>query len=163
MATFKIKRNVKTGTYPILEIFSGIENSRPLKKLFGKRLGTVLKDLKIQIKRHKWGYCWIDDKKGQIVMNINYLKKGKKTDLYLDVVHELVHIKQWALGKELWDKRYAYVDRPTEIEAYRVAAQEAKRIGLTKSQILKYLYVEWATPEENKKLAKTIGLYIPKF
>ncbi len=36
----------------------------------------------------------------------------------------------------------AYVDRPTEIEAYQTTVAEAKRIGMTDEQIIEYLKTE---------------------
>ena len=45
-------------------------------------------------------------------------------------------------GRALFDPLYDYVDRPTEIEAYRYAVQEAKRIGLSASEFRLYLKTE---------------------
>jgi hypothetical protein len=45
-------------------------------------------------------------------------------------------------GRDLFDPLYDYVDRPTEIEAYRYAVQEAKRIGLSAAEIRMYLKTE---------------------
>ena len=67
------------------------------------------------------GYLRVDDETGNIVVSGEYLRTGDERYLYLDVVHELVHVRQFIEGKELFDRRYSYVDRPTEIEAYRRA------------------------------------------
>jgi len=61
-------------------------------------------------------------------------------------------------GKELFDKKYSYVDRPTEIEAYAEAVKEAKRIGMTRREIIDYLRVEWITEEEFERLVRAMGL-----
>jgi hypothetical protein len=45
-------------------------------------------------------------------------------------------------GRDLFDPLYDYVDRPTEIEAYRYAVLEAKRIGLNAAEIRVYLKTE---------------------
>jgi hypothetical protein len=74
------------------------------------------------------------------------------------VIHELVHIRQFMEGKELFDRRYSYVDRPTEIEAYTAAVNEARRIGLKKEEILDYLKVEWITEEEFQRLLVAVGV-----
>ena len=100
----------------------------------------------------------INAEKGSVIVNTKYLKEGDETHLYLDVVHELVHIRQHMEGKELWDKRYAYVDRPTELEAYRVALGEARRIGLKERDIVEYLKVSWVTDEEFGRLLMTLGV-----
>ena len=100
----------------------------------------------------------INDKKGSVIISAKYLKEGDEIHLYLDVVHELVHIKQHMEGKELWDRQYAYVDRPTELEAYRVALHEARRLGLQERDIIEYLKVNWVTDEEFGRLLRTLGV-----
>jgi uncharacterized protein YdbL (DUF1318 family) len=50
------------------------------------------------------------------------------------------------------------VDRPTELEAYKITLDEARKIGMTEEEIEDYLYVEWITKKEHKKLAKTLGV-----
>jgi hypothetical protein len=61
-------------------------------------------------------------------------------------------------GKELFESRFDYVDRPTEIEAYLVAVKEARRLGLNDRQISTYLRTEWMTDEEFKRLADTLNV-----
>jgi hypothetical protein len=63
-------------------------------------------------------------------------------------------VKQYMDGKELFDGNYEYVDRPTEIEAYRYTVQEARRLGLSDRRICKYLKTEWMSQEDLRKLAK---------
>ena len=78
------------------------------------------------------------------------------------VLHELTHIRQWHAGRELWDRRYNYVDRPTEIEAYRVAVDEARSLGMTDREIADYLRVEWTSREEHERLCKHLGVRSPE-
>jgi hypothetical protein len=61
-------------------------------------------------------------------------------------------------GKRLFDQRYDYVNNPTEIEAYRYAVLEAKRIGFSNQRILRYLQMEWMSDEEVKCLVNNIGI-----
>ena len=103
------------------------------------------------------GYLKIDDETGHIVVSAEYLKTGEERYLYLDVIHELVHIRQFMEGKELFDGRYSYVDRPTEIEAYGAAAKEAKRIGMSDDEVVEYLRVEWVTEEEFQRLLVSLN------
>ncbi|MGI0041478.1 MAG: hypothetical protein ACRD94_05885 [Nitrosopumilaceae archaeon] len=93
-----------------------------------------------------------------IVIGLDHLQKSDSKILYLDIVHELVHVKQQRSGLDLYDKLYSYVDRPTEIEAYEIAVREAKRLGMDNKEILDYLHVEWMTPEEHKRLASHVGI-----
>jgi len=61
-------------------------------------------------------------------------------------------------GQNLYDEQKAYVDRETEIEAYRITVQEARRIGLGDDAIADYLRVAWITPEEHERLARRLNV-----
>src|SRR2546426_12470799 len=50
-------------------------------------------------------YMYIDDSDGHIVAGLEYLKTGEPWVLYLDVIHELTHIRQWRAGEHLWGRR----------------------------------------------------------
>jgi hypothetical protein len=145
-----------TQTRMFMDIFKGFEKVEAVEAIFGKKTEEVLRNLKVEF---IWfGYMGVDNTDGHLLVNGRYLNSGDKTDIYLDVVHELCHVKQWMEGRELFDYRYDYVDRPTEIEAYRYTAQEAKRIGLSNQQILDYLKTEWMSPEDLKRLVKNMGV-----
>ncbi len=152
-----INRDAPIGSSPFKKVFGGFEGVAAVRSIFGDGTDKVLTDLEVEIEDGR-GYMRINDKKGSIMVNSKYLKEGEETYIYLDVVHELVHIRQHMEGKELWDKRYAYYDRPTELEAYRVALEEARRLGLTEEKIVDYLKVEWATDEEFRRFLITLEL-----
>jgi hypothetical protein len=95
----------------------------------------------------------VSDEDGHIFASQGYLNTGENWSVYLDVVHELVHVRQFMEGKELFDQTYSYGDRPTEIEAYQVAAREARRIGLSEKEIFEYLEVPWINKKELERLA----------
>ena len=97
---------------------------------------------------------------GILVISKRYLDSGNKTDIYLDLIHELCHVKQFMNGKELFDPRYDYVDRPTEIEAYRYAVKEARRIGLSEDRICCYLRTEWMDDDAFQRLAKSVNVQV---
>jgi len=103
-------------------------------------------------------YMYIDDKAGNVIAGLDYLRTGDERVVYLDILHELTHIRQWHEGKELWDRRYAYVDRPTEIEAYEVAVKEARRLGMRDREISDYLRVEWTSRAEHERLCARLGI-----
>jgi len=147
-----------SSTRMFTDLFKGFERVEAVRRIFGERTEAVLGNLKVEI--IFFGYMGVDDTDGHLMVNGRYLKSGDKTDIYLDVVHELCHVKQWMDGRELFDSNYEYVDRPTEVEAYRYTVQEAKRIGLSTEQILQYLKTEWMTPADLKRLVKNIDLEI---
>jgi hypothetical protein len=139
-----------------LDYFGSFNKAQTIRDLFGDKTDEVLKNLKVEF---IWfGYMGVDNGDGHLMVNKRYLNSGDRTEIYLDVVHELCHVKQHLDGRELFDQRYDYVDNPTEVEAYRYTVQEAKRLGLSNRRILRYLQMEWMSKEEVKYLVKNIGI-----
>ena len=150
-----ITRLIRVGpTRMFMDYFKDYEKVSAVRGIFGEKTDDVLRNLKVEF--IGFGYMGVDNTDGHLLVNARYLKNGDKTDIYLDVVHELCHVKQFMEGKELFDERYDYVDRPTEVEAYRYTVQEARRLGLSDQRILDYLKTEWMNPEDLKKLAKYV-------
>jgi len=139
------------------EYFKGFDKVEAVKGIFGEKTDEILGHLKVEL---SWfmGYMYVDDNDGHLTISKKYLESGNKTDIYLDLIHELCHVKQHMDGKELFDPRYDYVDRPTEIEAYRYTVQEAKRIGLSDERICCYLRTEWMSEYDLKRLAKSVDV-----
>jgi len=137
-----------------MDCFKGYEKVPAVRGIFGEKTEEVLSKLRVEF--IGFGYMGVDNTDGHMLVNANYLKNGDKTDIYLDIVHELCHVKQFMDGKELFDPEYDYVDRPTEVEAYRYTVQEARRLGLSDQRILQYLKTEWMSQEDLKKLAKYV-------
>jgi hypothetical protein len=101
---------------------------------------------------------FVNNANGHLMISAKYLKNGDRIDIYLDLIHELVHVKQFMEGKELFDVNYGYTERPTEVEAYRVAVREARRLGLSEDRICQYLKTEWMNVEEFKRLAESMDV-----
>jgi hypothetical protein len=145
-----------TSTHMFLDYFKGFENSQAVRGIFGDETMKVLRSLKVEF---IWfGYMGVDDNDGHLRVNERYLSNGDKTDIYLDVVHELCHVKQHLEGKELFEIGYDYVDRPTEVEAYRYTVKEAQRLGLSDERILSYLRTEWMSKTDLQRLVRNIGV-----
>lgn len=152
-----IDRAAGPGSLPFTEVFVGFEKVEAVKSIFGSDTEEVLASLTVDVMETR-GYLRINAEKGSIIVNSRYLREGSEWHLYLDVIHELVHIRQHKEGKELWDDRYSYVDRPTEIEAYKVAVSEAQRIGLTEAELVDYLKVEWVPENDFNRFLITLGV-----
>jgi hypothetical protein len=144
-------------THRFTDYFRGFEKVEAVREIFGERTEDVLRNLKVEF---TWigGYMWIDSASGRLMINSRYLNSGDRIDVYLDVIHELVHIRQLMEGKELFDSRYGYTDRPTEVDAYRHAVREARNLGLSDERICQYLKTEWMSDEELKHLARTLNV-----
>ncbi len=158
MQSFRVSRDLPLGRYRLLEVFSGIENVEPLNRRLGSQHAEkIFKETYVTLTPED-GYMYVNDEDGSLVVGMEYLKTAEPSYLYLDVVHELVHVKQYLDGRELFDKNYSYVDRPTEIEAYECTVEEARNIGMKDDALAEYLYVEWITRPQHAKLLKRLGV-----
>jgi len=153
----KIPRDVPIKMYSFADYFKGFENVEAVRKIFGDKTETVLQTLKVEFAGTR-SYMGVSPIDGHILMSARYLKSGDTIDIYLDIIHELVHVRQFMEGKELFDDHYSYVERPTEVEAYRIAVDEAKNLGLSEERICDYLRTEWMTDDDIKQLAKAINV-----
>lgn len=142
-------------TYPFVDYFKGFEKVEAIKRIFGRETEKVLSNLRVEFVGRR-GYMGVSEVDGHMIISADYLNSGKRLDIYLDFVHELVHVKQFMEGKELFDHNYEYVERPTEVEAYRFAVEEARRLGLSDRRICEYLKTEWMSDKEFRHLAKAV-------
>lgn len=143
-------------TQTFMEYFKGFEKNLAVRGIFGEETEKVLQNLKVDF---IWfGYMGVNDNDGHLIVNKRYLNSGNKEDIYLDLIHELCHVKQHLEGRDLFDPRYDYVDRPTEIEAYRYAVQEAKRLGLSTTRIRQYLKTELMSTEVLNRLIRNMDI-----
>lgn len=159
MESFEVNRAEARGEFPLSDIFRGLEDSQVIQSLFGGRVSAaeVLRSARVRLDDSA-EYMYVDDTSGTIVVSPKYLQSASANLLYLDIVHELVHVRQYREGRDLFDSKFSYVDRPTELEAYKITLGEARRIGMTEKEIEDYLYVEWISKKEHKKLAKALGV-----
>ncbi len=162
MEEFSLDRDVDAGTYPIRDLVTGLTSSPALQERAGglEQLERHLGLTKLEIMDFE-GYCWVDpNKDGCIVVATEHWRHGDDPVLYLDLVHELVHVLQHREGKELFDESYDYVDRPTEIDAYEITVQEARRIGMSDAFIREYLEVPWVDDADHARLCKRLGVRV---
>jgi len=159
--SFRVRRSAAMGEYKLSEVFTGLESSPALIKVFGSKaqMAKILKHLKLRVERNDSG-LWLDRDTGTICIGAKHLTAAKSDFLYLDVVHVLVHVRQFLEGKELYDQAFEYVDRPTELEAYRTTVAEARRVGMDEDEILKYLRMDAADDSELGKLMEKIGVKV---
>ncbi len=139
------------------DLFQGFERVAAVRQIFGARTKQTLNDVRILLSPRK-GYLHVDNDTGDMIISSPYLKTAAERDFYLDLIHELVHVRQFKEGKDLFDGKYSYVDRPTEIEAYAITVEEARRIGMTEREIADYLEVEWVDGDEFKRLLNAVGI-----
>jgi hypothetical protein len=157
--TVRIRRDAAVVLHPFTEYFQGFETVAAVRRLFGEATESVLRDLKVEFNSGR-GYMGVSSEDGHLHVSAAYLQTGDLVDLYLDVIHELVHVKQFQDGRDLRDPNYDYVDRPTELEAFRHAVEEARRLGLTDPQILNYLRTERMSEDALTRLANAVNVHV---
>ena len=156
---FRVRRTAGIGEHRLAEVFSGLETSSALVNVFGseEEMTKTLGHLKLRVEPFDSG-LWLDRDTGTICIGFKHLAGAKSDFLYLDVIHVLVHVRQFLEGKELYDQAFEYVERPTELEAYRQTVAEARRVGFKEDEILKYLRLDAADDSELGKLMEKIGV-----
>jgi hypothetical protein len=156
---FRVRRDTEIGEYRMTDVFAGLESSSSLMKVFGSRseMTKIMAHLKLRVEPNDSG-LWFDRDTGTICIGSKHLGGAKADFLYLDVVHVLVHVCQFLEGRDLYDQAFEYVERPTELEAYRYTVAEARKVGLDESEILRYLRMDAADDSELGKLMDRIGV-----
>jgi hypothetical protein len=154
----EIRRDVEIKLLPFTDYFVGFEKIPAVESLFGAKTAKVLKDLRVEFFSLRFGYMSVSDEDGHLLISTSHLKNAELKVIYLDVIHELFHVKQFMEGKNLFQNEFEYVDSPIEVPAYKFTIEEAKRIGMKTNEIIEYLKVEWVTEEQHARLVKTLAL-----
>jgi hypothetical protein len=156
-----VHRSPEVREYKLSEVFTGLGSSSALARIFGSKvqMTRTMKHLKLKVEKGDSG-LWLDRNTGAICIGAKHLATAKRDFLYLDVIHVLVHVRQFLEGKELYDQAFEYVDRPTELEAYRTTVAEARKVGMDEDEILKYLRMDAVDDSELGKLMERIGVKV---
>lgn len=152
---FIVNRNLDKGIYSLEQVFPGLKDLEIVKKMFSKFSKYNANEIKIEIV-DSVKYMRVLDENGIVLVGIDHLKKSDEKTLFLDILHELVHVKQHLENKKLYDKNVEYVDSPTEIEAYKFVVKVAREIGMTDKEIGEYLKVEWIDEEQLNRLLSVL-------
>jgi hypothetical protein len=156
-----VVRGLAIGLHPYVALLPRVSESPALQRIapaVGLR-AQLLAGARVLIDERR-GFCWVDDQVPCIVLSDWYYRGGSDLDLYLDLLHELTHVRQLAEGKDIWDESLPYVDRPTEIEGYAVAVEEGRRLGMTEQDVLRHLSNPWMTPADIKRLIDAIDQWL---
>lgn len=149
---FYVERGIRPGVYNLNQIFAGLDGCKTANSLLS---ASEMQNTKVVVENTR-GYMYVLE--GKIHVNLQYLQSADIRYLYLDVLHELVHVFQNKKGMNLYDTRFSYFQRPTEMEAYGFTISEALKIGMNKAEIREYLKVEWVTEEEFNEFLSDMNL-----
>ncbi|MGI0156493.1 MAG: hypothetical protein ACREDE_10250, partial [Thermoplasmata archaeon] len=173
-------RDRPAGKYPLLEVFRGLSETPPFRKYPGD--DATIRSIadsswaqvndgpgwmyvaprKVPAEIRAAGFQMVTSPEEVIVVARTHLAKSPTMDVYLDILHEFLHILQRKQGRELWPGlKVPYVDRPTEIEAYAYSVVEARRLGVPDAYLRKYLKVFWVKRSEYLRLLRNVGVTPP--
>ncbi len=173
---FGFQRGVPLGHHALLSVFPGLDQVPPFAKYPATPAvrRSVARNTEVAVVRGAvWMYVaphevpgfakavgWrpVTSAKDCIVIGRSHLGKSPAITVYLDILHELYHVFQRRAGRDLWDLTHGYAGSPTEIEAYRFAVEEARRLGASESYLHEYLEVEWIDREEHARLVRNVGV-----
>ena len=156
-----VDRSLAPGDHPFLAVIPGAAASPALERIARDPAARarLLQRAVVQV-RGRRGYAFVDVEAPCIVLAETYLRQGEAVDVYLDLLHELTHLRQLEEGLDLWDERFAYVDRPTEVEGYAVAVEEARRLGASEAEVLDHLSNPWMSLADVRRLLAHIEAFL---
>lgn len=159
MNGFRIRRDLPAGRFPLHELAEGLHLVPSLVDYFGgeRELRDLLSSSAVELESFE-GYMWVNPDEDCLMISREYLQEADEVSLYLDMIHEVVHLRQLARGLELFDKRDTYDKRPTELEAYRVSLEEARRLRLSEEFLRDYLSVPWINQEQYERMLVALGV-----
>lgn len=177
---FRPQRNLPPGKYPLLEVFRGLERTHAFRKYPGDHQEVLelarsawahisegpgwmyVAPVKTPIEVRRGGFKMIESTDEEIVVARDHLRRSPDIYLYLDIIHEFMHLFQRKHGRKLWlGLKVPYVDRPTEVESYAFSVVEARRLGVPDAYLRKYLHVTWVKRSEYLRLLEHVGVSPP--
>ncbi len=177
---FRIDRTLGVGRHPILSVFPGLDKLGPAERIEADRSqrARLFRETSIElVDQDMWMYVaprevppfarargWtpvVAPDADCIVVGLGHLRESPEMILYLDIYHELCHILQRRAGANLWEPGLGYVERKTEVDAYRFVVHEARSLGVPDDYLREYLKVEWITKKEHERLLEAVGVPPP--
>lgn len=158
----RVVRGLPCGDYPYRKLLPRIDESPVRRRIETSKtpFDRLVDDAVVRIKKRERGYCYVDVLVPAVTVSEHYYRKGNSLDLYLDLAHELTHLRQHLEGKNIWEHSIPYVDRLTEIEGYAVAVEEGRRLGMTEAEIKNHLSNPWMSKEEIGRLRDNIERFL---
>jgi hypothetical protein len=159
-----VNRSLKVGIHPFRLFLPHFEESPAVRLIETPEvpIGPLLDKARVKIARGE-GYLYVDNRIPAIILMETYYRRANALDLYLDLTHELTHLRQLEEGKNIWEHSIPYIDRQTEIEGYAVAVSEGIRLGMTEEEVMQHLSNPWLNDEEVERLRKNIHGFLASF
>lgn len=157
----RVVRSLGIGEHSYLQVLPRVQESPAIRRIAtaATPIEGLLANARVRIEPRR-GFIWVEDEIPAIILTERYYRRGEALDLYLDLLHELTHLRQLAEGHNLWDESLSYVDRPTEIEGYAVAVEEGLRLGMTRVDVLRHLANPWMTQADVQRIVEHIERFL---
>ncbi len=157
----RLDRSLPPGNHTYLAVLPRVADSPALERICPdpEARARLLESACVQIRGGR-GFAFVDVDIPCIVLSDWYFREGDERDLYLDLLHELTHLRQLGEGLDLWDERFEYVERPTEIEGYAVAIEEGRRLGMTDEDVVRHLSNPWMSEDEVHQLLGYVDAFL---
>ncbi|MBI5510944.1 MAG: hypothetical protein HY903_19455 [Deltaproteobacteria bacterium] len=157
----QVVRTLPTGLHPYLALLPEALSSPAMCRIMpdARVRPRFVAGAKVRISSER-GFAYVDDEEREIIIAEGYYRRGAAVDLYLDLLHELTHIRQLDQGKNLWDESLPYPDRPTEVEGYAVAVEEGRRLGMSEPEIVLHLTNPWMSAADIERLHASVVLWL---
>jgi hypothetical protein len=167
---FRVARDMPAGRHPLLAVFPGLDKLPPAKRLEpdAEKRARLFEDTCVEVvDEDMWMYVapfdvppsfrgrWkpvVSPGSDCIVVGMGHLRESPALMLFMDIYHELCHVRQRRGGANLWEPGVSYVKRWTEVEAYRFVVEEARALGVENAFLREYLKVEWISAQEHRTL-----------
>lgn len=176
---FTVVRTTKVGRHPLLEVFPGLDalptaarqepEVRARARLHRETFVEIVRgDVWMYVApreipswaRARWKPVTAADV-DCIAVGRTHLRESPELMLFMDIFHELCHVIQRQNGRELFAEGLSYVERTTEIDAYRFVIDEARRLNVSDDFLREYLRVEWIDDAEYGRLLDAMGVPRP--
>jgi hypothetical protein len=173
---FEIRRDLPLGRHPILTAFPTLDRLPTARRLEpdATKRAPLFESTEVEIvSEDMWMYVaprkkipgtprrWnpvVSADADCIVIGEGHLRESPATTLFMDIYHELCHVRQRRDGADLYDRSVGYTERWTEVEAYRFVVDEARQFGVSDEYLRDYLKVEWISEKEHRSLLHELGV-----
>jgi hypothetical protein len=174
---FRVERTLGPGRHRLLDVFPGLDRLPLAKRIepSAAKRAPLFEATEVEIvDQDMWMYVaphevpkitrargWkpvVAPNCDCIVVGMGHLRQSPALVLFMDIYHELRHVVQRRDGANLWEPGVSYVERWTEVEAYKFVVAEAKELGASDDFLREYLKVEWISDKEHRQLLAAVGV-----